>query len=295
MEYVYYCDTTCQWMFNIPYPDRKGCFHEAFRTELEATDSANHLVFLKTMPFDLKWASEFMGLDDHVGASDHPAVGAAIGPADHPAHHHAVGAAIGPADHPAHHHAVGAAIGPADHPAHHHAVGAAIGPADHPAHHHAVGAADHPAVGAADHPAHHHAVGAAIGPAIGAAIGPADHHAVGAADHPAVGAPAVGAADHPAVGAPAGGLPDHHAVGAVIGGRKRKSKDFPKSRFQHVFWSKNQGKWNVRVKHPKTQKQMCATFVDEVEAARDADRKLFELYKIDNSLKPKLKFNFFKF
>ena len=243
MEYVYYCDTTCQWMFNIPYPDRKGCFHEAFRTELEATDSANHLVFLKTMPFDLKWASEFMGLDDHVGASDHPAVGAAIGPADHPAHHHAVGAAIGPAD----------------------------------------------------HPAHHHAVGAAIGPAIGAAIGPADHHAVGAADHPAVGAPAVGAADHPAVGAPAGGLPDHHAVGAVIGGRKRKSKDFPKSRFQHVFWSKNQGKWNVRVKHPKTQKQMCATFVDEVEAARDADRKLFELYKIDNSLKPKLKFNFFKF
>ena len=241
MEYVYYCDTTCQWMFNIPYPDRKGCYNEAFKSEFEATDAAKRFVFMKSIPLDITWVSEFMGFDDPIGAPDHPP----IGPPDHPA----FGAAVGPPDHPP----IGAVVGPPDHHAGGPPVGAVIGAADH----HTGGLTDHPAGGLPDHPA---------------------------------GGPPVGAPDHSA-----GGLPDHHAVGAVIGGRKRKSKDFPKSRFQHVFWSKNQGKWNVRVKHPKTQKQMCATFVDEVEAARDADRKLFELYKIDNSLKPKLKFNFFKF
>jgi len=273
MEYVYYCDTTCQWMFNIPYPDRKGCYNEAFKSEFEATDAAKRFVFMKSIPLDITWVSEFMGFDDPIGAPDHPP----IGPPDHPA----FGAAVGPPDHPP--------IGPPDHPAFgapdHPPIGAVVGPPDHPAFGAAVGPPDHPPIGAVVGPPDHHAGGPPDHPAGGLAGGAV----IGAPDHPA-GGPPVGAPDHPA-----GGLPDHHAVGAVIGGRKRKSKDFPKSRFQHVFWSKNQGKWNVRVKHPKTQKQMCATFVDEVEAARDADRKLFELYKIDNSLKPKLKFNFFKF
>ena len=87
------------------------------------------------------------------------------------------------------------------------------------------------------------------------------------------------------------------ASGLCKGARKRKPKDrnFPKSKYKHVFWSKNQHKWNVWVKHPVTKKQSCASFVDEVDAAKAADQFLYEMYFSDNALKNYLHFNFFQF
>jgi hypothetical protein len=78
-------------------------------------------------------------------------------------------------------------------------------------------------------------------------------------------------------------------------GRRRRRKDFPRSRYKHVYWSARQNKWNVRVKHPITKKQQCGTFVDELEAAMFADTQLFQLYSVQPSLKDKLQFNFYTF
>ena len=77
--------------------------------------------------------------------------------------------------------------------------------------------------------------------------------------------------------------------------RRRRADEYPKSRYVHVYWSDKQNKWNVRVKHPVTKKQKCGSFVDEIDAAKDADTKLYQLYLEDHSLKDRLVFNFFRF
>ena len=144
-------------------------------------------------------------------------------------------------------------------------------------------------------------------------VGGPEAGAVGAVD------PLVGVLEAGAVGGPegvleAGAVPEVEGtgqVGAVVdgqvtsdeavpkvaGSRKRKLKDrnFPKSKYRHVFWSRQQKKWNVRVKHPVTERQSCGTYVDEMDAAKAADIILYDMYCKDSSLKSKLKFNFFTF
>ena len=92
-----------------------------------------------------------------------------------------------------------------------------------------------------------------------------------------------------------GAATDADTGGERLPKRRRKTKDYPKSKYKHVYWSSKQNKWNVRVRHPVTQKQSCASFVDDYDAACDADCKLYSLYLQDNSLKNSLKFNFIRF
>ena len=126
-----------------------------------------------------------------------------------------------------------------------------------------------------------------------------DPKAVGVVEHghPALGHGAVSGRPHADVGVVIDGEQEYidpKAVGAGPGGRRRRRRDFPKSRYEHVYWSDKQNKWNVRVKHPITKRQKCGSFVDEIDAARDADNKVFLLYSQDPSIRDRLVFNFFK-